>query len=408
MPRPVQIIRPAIAPGRRVIAVSDIHGNLPFLKGLLDQVRLTTRDVLIIVGDLLEKGRDSLATLRYVLELQKTHTVYTLCGNCDYIDRMFLEGGISGDDAFCVKMNAELGAPVGQSSIDEELWPILNYWRERSVLMQMGAEAGLPMPRGPEDLPALRAALLEHFPEETEFLLGLPHILEAGNFIFVHGGVPREDRLEELDAYSCMKNDDFMGQGHSFQKWVVVGHWPVTLYDPAVQCSAPIIDETRHIASIDGGCVLKLDGQLNALIIPDIEGDEMDCAWYDGLERVTALDPQEPSENPLNIRWSDSVVEVLGEDGDCVQVRHPASGRTLWLPLEFVSVWGDGRTHTEDATDYRLPVAPGDTLSLVRRTQRGCLVKKEGTTGWYCGRIGGSGPGQEPSGSIDTKMKKMV
>ena len=385
MGRHAAVIRPAIGPGRRVIAVSDIHGNLPFLEGLLERVALSPDDVLILVGDLLEKGRDSLATLRYVMELQKRYTVYPLCGNCDYIDHMFLEGGNPGDDAFHIKM---IACPPGRAGVDEMLWPVLSVsWRDTSVLLQMAAEAGIPFPGGPQELPALRAALLERFPKETAFLMSMPHILEAGNFIFVHGGIPREDRLEELDAYFCMKNDDFLGQGFRFRKWVVVGHWPVTLYDPGIQCAAPIIDWERHIASIDGGCVLKLDGQLNALIIQDINGDEMDFSAYDALEQVTALDAQEASPDPVNIRWSDSVVEVLSEDGDCVRVRHPSSGRELRLPRAFVSRWRDGRVHTEDATDYRLPVAPGDTLHLVRETGWGRLVKKDSVTGWYFGRI---------------------
>ena len=383
MGRPATVIRPAIEPGRRVVAVSDIHGNLPFLKGLLERVALTAGDVLILVGDLLEKGRDSLATLRYVMELGEKYTVYPLSGNCDYIDRMFLEGQASGEEKFSRWMENGSGA----SGVDEGLWPILSYWKERSTLIQMGLELGLPMPRQASDLPALRSALLDAFPKETAFLMNLPHILEAGNFIFVHGGVPREDRLDELDAYSCMKNDDFLGQGLSFRKWVVVGHWPVTLYDPHIQRSAPIIDRERHIASIDGGCVLKLDGQLNALIIPDVCGDELDFTAYDGLAPVTALDAQEASPDPVNIRWSDSVVEVLSEDGDCVRVRHPSSGRELWLPRDFVSRWRDRQTHTEDATDYRLSVEPGDTLYLVRETGWGRLVKKDHVTGWYFGRI---------------------
>ena len=385
MSRPAAVIRPHIEPGRRVIAVSDIHGNLPFLQGVLEKVRFSPDDVLVIVGDLLEKGKDSLSTLRYVMELQKSRTVYTLCGNCDYIDRMFLEGRAIEKAAFSRRGNSLLGA--ADAGVDQELWPVLSYWGTRSVLLQMGLELGRPMPQGPGDLPALRAALLEHFPEETGFLLAMPHILEWGNFIFVHGGIPREDRLDELDAYSCMKNDDFLGQGRSFRKWVVVGHWPVTLYNPSIQCSAPLIDRERHIASIDGGCVLKLDGQLNALIIPDITGDGMSCTWYDGLEQVTALDGQEASPDPVNIRWSDSVVEVLSEQGDCVLVRRPSDRRELWLPHDFVSVWRDGKTHTEDATDYRLPVAAGDRLGLVRETGRGLLVKKDGVTGWYFGRI---------------------
>lgn len=32
--RTATVIRPDIAPGRRVLAISDIHGNLPFLKGV--------------------------------------------------------------------------------------------------------------------------------------------------------------------------------------------------------------------------------------------------------------------------------------------------------------------------------------------------------------------------------------
>ena len=383
MGRPATVIRPAVERGRRVVAVSDIHGNLPFLKGLLERVELTLEDVLILVGDLLEKGQDSLATLRYVMELQEKYTVYPLSGNCDYIDRMFLEGQAGGEDGFSRWMKNGSGA----SGVDEGLWPILSCWKERSTLIQMGLELGLPMPRQAADLPALRAALLENFPKETAFLMGMPHILEAGNFIFVHGGIPREDSLEELDAYACMKNDDFLSQGLSFRKWVVVGHWPVTLYNANIQQSAPMIDRERHIASIDGGCVLKVDGQLNALIIPDICGDELDFAAYDGLEPVTALDAQQASSDPVNIRWSDSVVEVLSEDGDCVRVRHPSSGRELWLPRDFVSRWRDGRFHTEDATDYCLSVEPGDTLYPVRETQRGCLVKKDSVTGWYFGRI---------------------
>ena len=81
MSRPATVIRPDIEPGRRVIAVSDVHGNLPYLKGLLKKVGFSPDDVLILVGDLLEKGRDSLATLRYVMDLQKKYTVYPLCGN---------------------------------------------------------------------------------------------------------------------------------------------------------------------------------------------------------------------------------------------------------------------------------------------------------------------------------------
>ena len=361
-----KVIRPDIAPGRRVLAISDIHGNLPFFKGVLAKAKFSPDDVLILVGDLFEKGRDSLALLRFLLELGQRHTVYPLCGNCDHIDRVFLGG---------------------RPGVDQSLWPVFQAWRERSLILQMAGELGLTL-RAPEDLPGIRRAILDHFPRETGFLLGLPHILEAGRYLFVHGGLPREDRLEELKAYPCMKDDDFLGQGLSFRKWVVVGHWPVTLYHHHVPTARPLICRDRHIVSIDGGCVLKLDGQLNALIIPDIQGDEMDYVAYDGLPTVVAGEDQAPSSDPINIRWSDSAIEVLREEGDCCWCRHLSTGRELWILKEYIYPRrADGKIHCEDTTDYLLPVTAGDRLKLVRRSSRGNIVKKDGVTGWYLGRL---------------------
>lgn len=363
---PAVVIRPEIAPGRRVLAISDIHGNLPFLKGVLKKARFSPENVLVLVGDLFEKGEDSIGVLRYLMELQKTHTVYPLCGNCDHIDRVFLDG-----------------AP----GADEALRPVFRFWKERWLIAQLGAELGLT-PGGMEDLPALRQAVKAAFPAECAFIQNMPHILETENFIFVHGGIPSEESLETLGAYHCMKNDDFLGQGRSFKKWVVVGHWPVTLYHPKIPTARPLISREQHIISIDGGCVLKLDGQLNALVIPDVTGNKVDYVAYDGLPVVRALDAQAATEDSMNIRWSDSAVEVLRTEGDCAWCRHISTGREMWVPQEYLYPRrADGHIHVEDTTDYHLPVEPGDRLALVRKCSRGYLAKKHGETGWYFGRI---------------------
>jgi len=85
------IIHPEFAPGRRILAVSDIHGNLPFFQHLLEKVSFSPDDILVLVGDMLEKGPDSLGLLRYIVQLCKTHTVYPLCGNCDGLVLNFFE-----------------------------------------------------------------------------------------------------------------------------------------------------------------------------------------------------------------------------------------------------------------------------------------------------------------------------
>ncbi len=361
-----KVIRPHIAPGRRVLAISDIHGNLPFFRGVLEKAKFSPEDVLILVGDLFEKGEESLNLLRHLMHLSQTHTVYPLCGNCDHLDLIFLEG---------------------RPGIDEALWPVFRTWDRRSLILQMGAELGLH-PRGPEDLPQLRQAILEQMPREVAYLRSMAHILEAGRYIFVHGGIDREEDMESLPAYGCMKNDNFVGQNRRFSRWVVVGHWPVTLYRTDMPVARPWRKEDQHIVSIDGGCVLKVDGQLNALIIPDVNRDDMDHVAYDGLPVVTALEEQWPSQDSFNIRWSDSVVEVLEEQEDVCLCRHSSTGREMWILRDYLYTrQSDGLTHTEDTTDYELPVKPGERLTLVAQCSLGYLVKKDGVTGWYRGDI---------------------
>ena len=183
-----------------------------------------------------------------------------------------------------------------------------------------------------------------------------------------------------------MKNDDFRGQGRSFRKWVVVGHWPVTLYDPHIQRSAPLIDHDRHIASIDGGCVLKVDGQLNALLLPGPESESFSWTAWDGLPVARALDPQQASADPVNIRWGRSALELLEEGEELSRCRHLETGRVLDILNRYLRRGPQG-LWCLDSTDYRLPVQPGDLLTVVQPTKKGFLCKKEGVTGWYFGRL---------------------
>ena len=360
------VVRPIPFPqSGRLLAVSDVHGNLPWLKGLLDKVGFTPDDALVLVGDLVEKGPDSLATLRYVMELSQTHTVHALCGNCDNLAVDFVD------------QNAGLGRDFFRG--------YLSVWKERSLITQMAMEIGAPV-SSPEDLPALRAVLREQFAPELDFLRGLPTILTAPGYVFVHGGVPSYDHMEELDAWKCMKNDDFLSQGHAFPRYCVVGHWPVTLYRPDIPSAAPLLLPERHIASIDGGCCLKLDGQLNALVLPAAPGGAFSWFAYDGLPTAAALDAQAPSADSVNVRWGRNALEVLERGRELSRCRHLETGRVLDVLTEYLYV-DRGVTRCEDSTDYRLEVRPGDTLSVVRRISDRALVKKDGVTGWYFGRM---------------------
>lgn len=356
------IIHPEFAPGRRILAVSDIHGNLPFFQHLLEKVSFSPDDILVLVGDMLEKGPDSLGLLRYIVQLCKTHTVYPLCGNCDGLVLNFFE----------------------TDSLDESFFSRYLPQHPESCIFQMAREAGYD--GDPTDLPRLRQTLRAAFSQVREWLAKLPTILETEHLVFVHGGVPSLEHMEQLNRWRCMKNDDFRGQGHSFEKYVIVGHWPVTLYHEHIPSAAPIFDWDRKIISIDGGCVLKIDGQLNALILPSEDAQNFTWQAWDGLPVYTALAAQEPSCDSVNIRWGRSDLELLEAGEEFSRCRHLETGRELDILNSYLRHTGE-RLWCEDSTDYHLPVTPGDSLSLVARTSRGYLMKKNGVTGWYFGRL---------------------
>ena len=356
------VIHPEFPSGRRILAISDIHGNLPFLQHLLEQVRFTADDILVLVGDMLEKGPDSLGLLRYIVELCKTHTVYPLCGNCDGLVLNFFE----------------------TDALDGTFFSQYLPRHPESSIFQMAREAGYT--GDSTDLPRLRRTLREAFPQVREWLAALPTILETEHLVFVHGGVPSLEHMERLNRWRCMKNDDFRGQGRSFDKYVIVGHWPVTLYHQHIPSAAPIFDWEQKIISIDGGCVLKLDGQLNALILPSEESQDFSWQAWDGLPVYTALDAQAASTDSINVRWGRSDLEMLEAGPEFSRCRHMESGRVLDILNSYLRRTGD-RLWCEDSTDYHLPVSPGDRLTLVEATSRGYLMKKDGVTGWYLGRL---------------------
>ena len=69
--------------GRRTIVISDIHAHRSWLERLLKKIDFSEKDMLIILGDMIEKGPESLETIRYIMQLCEKHTVYPMMGNVD-------------------------------------------------------------------------------------------------------------------------------------------------------------------------------------------------------------------------------------------------------------------------------------------------------------------------------------
>lgn len=130
---------------RRTIVTSDLHGDLEGFRALLRQSGFSSEDALVIVGDLLEKGPQSLSLLRAVMELAQGGNVFVLAGNNDLL-------------------LSEWGR--GEAS-DEDVWRYLRT-RDTSVLMDM-AQALERRWDTLEDVQALKAAVWAAFQPSFAF-----------------------------------------------------------------------------------------------------------------------------------------------------------------------------------------------------------------------------------------------
>ena len=362
-------------PGQRLLAVSDIHGHLDRLVQLLRQMHYGGEDILIIVGDLIEKGPESLRVVQYVMDLARQHPVYVSMGNVD-LGRL---------------RKADDESPEGAQE-----WAGFLRWAKEawggSLFHEMLADMGIPA----EHVTGERAAeylhrMKEQFQEELEFLWTRPTILTAGRYLFVHGGVPTEDlaALAEMEPEAVLKNDDFLNQGFSFREHIVVtGHWPTCLYRADREDVSPVFERKRQILCIDGGNGLKRSGQLNGIEIPDSQAGMEQIRWmgYDGFPIVQAAEHQAGRAAAVHIRYFDSAVEMVEQKGDMALWKQLSSEKVFEGPLDWIYHDGEGRVHFSDYADTLLEVEPGDRLSVIRETSAGYYVKKEGLIGWYKGK----------------------
>jgi hypothetical protein len=309
----------------------------------------------VLVGDLIEKGTMSLKTLRFIMELSKKNIVHVVSGNCDSI----------WEDI--------------KYQIDDD--NLLRYMlrRKNSILNEMCEELSIIV-NSESNIVDIKKELSISFKDELDWLERLPHIIETQDFIFAHAGITTE-KLEQQDANQVMKNDAFIEQGLIFQKYVVVGHWPVVNYCRDKGCYNPIINTEQKIISIDGGNVIKNDGQLNALIINNNDTINISFDSMDELPKVKVVESQKSISNSIYICWGDNTVEVLEEKDEFSLCRHISSNHELWIKNTMLFDAKDGM-HCFDCTDYILPVSNGDIVSIVERAAKQSLIKMNGTVGW--------------------------
>lgn len=199
----------------RLLVTSDIHGHIEHLKAVLQKARFDGDDLLLIVGDMLDKGPKSLETLRYVMKLCAEGRALVTMGNVDYLRLTSIKYTIDNPE------NA-------QNFLDYINY--MNEWKGTCFYKELFNEIGIE-PSSTEAITENIVAVWEHFKEEFDFIKSLPTLAESEKYIFVHGGIPHDEselQSECKDAMKYLKSDAFrdsaLRKGFRFDRQVVCGH----------------------------------------------------------------------------------------------------------------------------------------------------------------------------------------
>lgn len=341
----------------RVIAISDLHGDAAGFRGVLHKVGFTQKDALVIVGDILERGAHSLVLLESVMEHGKAGNVYMVMGNNDCIFSEWYSGEVS----------------------DEDMHWYLNS-RNNSVVLEMAGRLNMPY-QTPENVKALKAELGKHFSEEIRFLDQLPHIIDSEMATFVHAGI-HPGSLEEQDREYCLTAPAFGKQAYSFEKPVIVGHWPASNYRDTIINANPYFNSDTKVISIDGGNSMKSWGQINYLIL---ENGNIQTGYYDALPKIKVLDAQKEAAEPLTLIFPNTLLEVVQARENTSICFFPYLNRELQVANQSIYSY-KGKQYCQDFTTYDLPVEAGETLSYCGSTEGVILIKRDGIVGKYSGR----------------------
>lgn len=229
---------------KRILAISDVHGEIGLLEQLLTKANYDSRkDQLILLGDYVDRGSNSMAVVEKVIELQQ-------------------------EGAIVLKGNHEDMMIKALTADDERSW---KHWAVRNGGNQTLNSYGFME----EDYtlkddevfikPILNDPVLT---KHLNFIQTLHPLVEYGGYIFAHAGVDPKMAIEETDPYRLMWIRDEFFEHYQGDQTVIFGHTPTPNLHKMKGVFTVFFGD-NHIIGIDGGAVYG--GQLNCLVLPTMD-----------------------------------------------------------------------------------------------------------------------------------------
>lgn len=222
----------------KAFVISDIHGEISKFNKLL-QFWNFKDEALIILGDLIDRGENSLKVVEKVMELKKQYNdqLIIIKGNHEDMLLKFLENPEINNNGLRYFNNG------GGTTASE-------FTQDVNILDRGNAEI---------------AEKMKEKSEVIQFLSNLSLYYEFGDVLFIHAGIDHDiSDWRQTEPYQMVWVRNMWEQKNQTGKIIVFGHTPTQYIHEDKGCDIWISPCTSYI-NIDGGAVYG--GQLNAIVI---------------------------------------------------------------------------------------------------------------------------------------------
>ena len=346
---------------KRIIFVSDIHGDLnTFIEGLKD-LNYTDDDYLFLIGDIFEKGDLGycLKTLEYVIDMTKKYkNFYPMAGNCDEVFRFIIP-----DDEI------------------DKLSFYLNV-KKHSILNDIALRENLEVSND-MDLIKFKKIIFDKYKYLVDFTDSLDDVIFINDkLVLVHAGLDDINNIPDK-ALGLLKYDNFYKLSKPQEKIMIVGHYPTRNYRTDIFCCNPILDYDKKIFSIDGGNHVSKGGQINFLILDNLKDMNFSFKAYDHYPKYIVKQDikYQNQKNKLSINYDDNEVDIIAEDLDYYLVRHKKTNVELWCHKSSIYMRDDYKYYAYDSTNLFMSLNKGDLISIIIKANPYSVIKHDGYVG---------------------------
>jgi serine/threonine protein phosphatase 1 len=184
----------------RLLAIGDIHGCANALKDLLGQIKPNSTDLVVFLGDYIDRGPNSREVIDLLIKLSDSTQAHFIKGNHE-------EAMIASRDNTITEWQTE--ASMGYNQL-----PIYYHWQS------WGGDATLKSYGLPVEAASLRNIPQNHW----DFLESCVDYVEIEDYIFTHAPINPGKALIQQDDNELRWNHNVPEHAHISGKHIIFGH----------------------------------------------------------------------------------------------------------------------------------------------------------------------------------------